>query len=186
MVPLTSLWIPILLAAIVVFLASSIIHMATPFHKKDVRGVPNEGEALEAFRRLKIPPGDYCVPHPSSAAGMKDPQFIERMAQGPVVLMTVTLGGSFSMANTLVWWFIYGVVVTVFGAYVASRALGPGAAYLDVFRFVGTTTFMGYALGLPQYSIWYRRNWGTTTRGMIDGLVYGLLTAGVFGWLWPR
>ena len=66
------------------------------------------------------------------------------------------------------------------------RALGPGAHYLSVFRFAGTVAFAGYSLGLLQNSIWYKRNWGTTARGMIDGLVYGLLTAGVFGWLWPR
>jgi hypothetical protein len=28
--------------------------------------------------------------------------------------------------------------------------------------------------------------WGTTIKEVIDGLVYGLLTAGTFGWLWPR
>jgi hypothetical protein len=34
-------------------------------------------------------------------------------------------------------------------------------------------------------SIWYHRSWGTTLRYTVDGLVYALLTAGIFGWLWP-
>jgi hypothetical protein len=90
------------------------------------------------------------------------------------------------MASNLVLWFIYTVVVSFFAAYIAGRAVGPGSDYLVVFRFVGTTAFMGYALALPQNSIWYRRSWGTTLKSMFDGLVYALLTAGTFGWLWPR
>jgi hypothetical protein len=77
-------------------------------------------------------------------------------------------------------------VVSVFAAYITGRALGPGANYLEVFRFAGTTSFLGYSMALLQTSIWYKRNWGTTIRVMIDGLLYGLLTAGTFGWLWPR
>jgi hypothetical protein len=90
------------------------------------------------------------------------------------------------MGTSLLLWFLYSVLVSVFAAYIAGRALGPGARYLGVFRFVGATAFMGYSLALLQQSIWYRRNWGTTLKLMVDGLVYGLLTGGTFGWLWPR
>ena len=83
-------------------------------------------------------------------------------------------------------WFVYLLVVSYFAAYIASRALAPGAYYLEVFRFAGATAFIGYAVALWQMSIWYHRSWGTTIRNTIDGLIYGLLTAGVFGWLWPR
>ena len=89
------------------------------------------------------------------------------------------------MGKSLLLWFVYVVVVTIFAAYIAGRALGPGTHYLLVFRFVGASAFMGYSLALPQQSIWYRRNWGTTLLSMFDGLVYALLTAGTFGWLWP-
>ena len=75
--------------------------------------------------------------------------------------------------------------MNLFAAYIASRAVQPGTDYLQVFRFVGTTAFMGYALGTLPESIWYRRSWGRTMKTVFDGLVYALLTAGVFGWLWP-
>jgi len=90
------------------------------------------------------------------------------------------------MGKSLVLWFLYSVVVSVFAAYVAGRALGPGAQYLQVFRFAGCTAFTAYSLALVQPSIWYGRNWGTTVKSMFDGLVYACLTAGTFGWLWPR
>ena len=186
MVPLSSLWLPVLVSAVIVFLASSVIHMVLPFHKKDMQKVPDEDAVQDAFRRIGIGPGDYAVPSAGSSQGMKDPAFIERMAKGPVVFMTVIPGGHSFMGTSLALWFCYCIVVSVFGGYIGGRALAPGAQYLDVFRFVGTVAFACYAMSLPQASIWYKRNWGTTIRSMIDGLVYGLLTAGTFGWLWPR
>jgi|SRR6516164_9797574 len=78
------------------------------------------------------------------------------------------------------------VVIGVFAAYVAGRALPPGTDYLQVFRFVGATAFIGYSVALWQMSIWNRRAWLTTIKATVDGLIYALLTAGTFGWLWPR
>jgi hypothetical protein len=89
------------------------------------------------------------------------------------------------MGANLVQWFLYSVVISVFAAYVTGRVLQPGADYLEVFRVAGTVTFMGYAMALPQFSIWYKRSWATTLRSMGDGLLYALLTGGTFGWLWP-
>jgi len=77
------------------------------------------------------------------------------------------------------------MVVGVFAAYVAGRALPPGSDYLRVFRFVGVTAFVGYTLALWQMAIWYRRSVLTTFKATVDGLIYALLTAGTFGWLWP-
>ncbi len=186
MVPVMSLAIPIVVSAVIVFVASSIIHMVLPFHRNDVRKLPNEDEALDAFRRLNLAPGDYAAPHADGPEGMKKPEFIAKMSKGPIVFLTVAPGGSVSMSTSLTLWFLYSVVVSVFAAYIAGRALGAGVSYLAVFRFVGASAFMGYALALAQNSIWYKRNWGMTIRSMIDGFVYALLTAGTFGWLWPR
>ena len=90
------------------------------------------------------------------------------------------------MGKSLTQWFIYLLLVGVCCAYIASRELQPGASYLAVFRLVGCSAFMAYALALPQASIWYRRNWRMCLTGMFDGLVFALLTGGAFGWLWPR
>ena len=108
------------------------------------------------------------------------------MQKGPIALMTISPGGQPQMATSLLLWFLYSVVVSFLAAYITGRALPSGASYLAVVRFAGSTAFMGYSLALLQNSIWYKRNWGTTVKTMFDGLVYGLLTAGTFGWLWPR
>ena len=117
---------------------------------------------------------------------MNTPAFAEKMKAGPVMVFTVMPSGPMSMSRNLVLWFIYSAVVGFFAAYVAGRALPAGAEYLRVFRFVGVIAFVGYSLALWQMSIWYRRAWSTTVKATVDGLVYALLTAGTFGWLWPR
>ena len=126
------------------------------------------------------------VPRASSSKEMQAPEFQEKLKQGPVLVMTVMPNGRMSMTGNLVQWFLYCVVVSFFAAYVASRALAPGADYLRVFQLVGATAFVGFTLALYQMSIWYRRSWSLAIKSSVDGLIYALLTAGTFGWLWPH
>lgn len=186
MTELYALWLPILLSPVIVFVASSVIHMALPWHKSDYPKVPNEDKVMDALRPLAIPPGDYMMPRPSSTQEMRSPEFAEKIKKGPVMVLTVMPSTPISMGKNLVLWFLYSAVVGVFAAYVAGRALPAGAAYLQVFRFAGVTAFVGYSVALWQMSIWYGRSWKTTFKATVDGLIYALLTAGTFGWLWPR
>jgi len=186
MVPIMSLWLPILLSAAFVFIASSIIHMFLGYHFNDFNKVPEETKLMDALRAFNIPPGEYFVPKADSPKGFKSPEFQEKMSKGPSFIMTIWPSGRHGMTQQLVLWFVYCVVVGIFAAYVAGRALGPGAQYLQVFRFAGVTAFACYAVAGWQETIWYRRSLGKSLRNTFDGLVYALLTAGVFGWLWPR
>ncbi|MCP4549427.1 MAG: hypothetical protein GY835_23475 [bacterium] len=140
---------------------------------------------MEALRKFNIPPGNYVFPRCGSTKGMSSPEYKEKASKGPVAFMTVLKSGPPEMGRSLVLWFCYSVLVSVFAAYIASRALAPGAHYLEIFRFVGCTAFAGYSLAWLQNAIWYKLNWCATFRSMFDGLIYALVTAGVFGWLWP-
>ena len=186
MVPLMALWLPIVVSAVIVFVASSIMHMVLPYHRSDYGRVPHEDDVMAALRKFNIPPGDYLLPCATSPKAMGTPEFKDKMTKGPVALITVMPSGPPSMAPSLAQWFVYCLVVGVFAAYIAGRALEADAHYLAVFRFAGCTAFVGYALALWQNTIWYKRAWTTTMKSTFDGLVYGLLTAGTFGWLWPR
>jgi hypothetical protein len=175
-----------LLSSVIVFIVSSAIHMVSPWHKNDFPKMSNEDKVSDALRPHAIPPGEYMIPRPSGREDMRSPEYAEKMKKGPVVILTVLPNGPASMSKNLIQWFLYSVVVSLFAAYVAGRALPVGAPYLHVFRFAGATAFLGYTLALWQASIWYGRPWGTTIKMTIDGLIYALLTAGVFGWLWAR
>jgi hypothetical protein len=185
MVPLASLWLPILLSAIIVFVASSVLHMVLKYHRTDWAKLPNEDAVMNALR--SVPVGDYMMPYSSGPAQTKTPEWQEKMKRGPMAVITVMSGDmQTAFKKALGLWFVYAIVVAIFAAYIAGRTHGPGTPYLEVFRIVGTVAFIGYAMGLWQHSIWYGRKWSTTIKSSMDGLIYGLLTAGTFGWLWPR
>jgi hypothetical protein len=186
MVSLTTLWLPILLSAAVVFFVSFVLHMLVPFHRSDFLKLPSEDEVMEALRRFSIPPGDYMAPSSTGPAAMRDPKFLEKMTKGPVVVATFLPGGPIRMGGQLAQWFVYCAIVGVFAAYIATRTLASGTDYLHVSQIVSCVAFVGYTLALWQQSIWYHRSWATTIRYTIDGLIYGFLTGGVFGWLWPK
>ena len=186
MTHLHELWMPILLSSVIVFIVSSLIHMVLPWHKNDYRAVPNQDKVMDALRAFSIPPGDYMLPRPSSSKDMNSAEFKAKVKKGPVIVMTVMPEGGMPVGRNMVLWFIYSLVIGILVAYVSGRALLPGTHYLRVFRFAGVTAFIAYSVGLWQMSIWYSRSWATTIKSTVDGLIYGLLTAGTFGWLWPR
>ncbi len=180
------LWLPILVSAVFVFIASSIIHMLLPWHKSDYPKMPREDEVLDALRPFAIPPGDYMVPRPAKREDLKSPEFQEKLSKGPVMVLTVWPNGMMNMGRNLALWFLYLLAVGAFTALVVGNAVRAGAAYMRVFHFTATVAFVGYTLALWQMSIWYRRSLSITIKATIDGLIYALLTAGTFGWLWPR
>lgn len=185
MVPILSLWLPILLSAVFVFIVSSLIHMLLPYHQNDFTSVPDEDGVIEALGKFNISPGDYVIPRPASPKEMNSPEYIDKVSKGPVAFMTIMQPGPPKMGGSLFMWFIYSIIISIFAGYIAGHALGPGAKYLSVFRFAGAVAFAGYSLGLLQNSIWYKRKWSSTCKSMFDGLIYALVTAGTFAWLWP-
>lgn len=185
MTSLMSLVIPTIVSAVFVFIASSVIHMATKWHNDEYPMVPNQGKIMDAIKALGLPPGDYMFPKPKDMADMKSPEFVAMAEKGPLT-MTLMPAGPMAMGPTMANWFLYSVIVSLFAGYVASAALPPGTAYLKVFQIVGTSAFMAYAFALWPLKIWYRRSTKITVKATIDGLVYALLTAGTFGWLWPK
>jgi len=185
MVSLFALWLPILISAVVVFMVSSIIHMASPWHKSDYPKMREEDKVMDVLRPLNIPPGDYMAPRPSGSKEMRSQEFIEKMNRGPVFMLTVFPNGQTSMGMNLILWFLYSVVIGFFAAYVAGRTLPSGASVIQVYRLTGVTAWMGYSAALWQLSIWYHRAWSITIKSTVDGLIYAIFTAVIFGWLWP-
>ncbi|HXS10747.1 MAG TPA: hypothetical protein VN852_12260 [Candidatus Krumholzibacteria bacterium] len=186
MVALSALLLPILIAAVAVFFLSFLFHMVLRYHTTDFVKLSNEDAVMSSLRSFKIPPGDYMMPCGTGPESMKDPAFLEKFKQGPVVVMTVMPAGNMSMGKQLVQWFIYCLVVSLIAGYIAAAALPAGSPYLAVFRFAGCTAFLCYAMAQFQDSIWYKRKWTTTMKNVFDGLIYGLFTGGIFGAMWPK
>lgn len=185
MVSLMSLWLPILLSAVAVFIVSSVIHMVFRYHNSDFQSLPDEAAGRAAINGLNLPPDDYAVPWCGSMKEFGSEEFVAKRREGPVGFFTLLPPGQMSMTSGLVQWFVYSLVVGVLAAYVARLTLPAGAGYLLVHRVTATAAFMGYGVAHAQASIWYKRRWGVTFKYLFDALIYGLFTGGIFGWLWP-
>ena len=182
---LTSLWLPILLSAVFVFVVSSILHMVVQIHKGDYVKLPGEDKVLAEMRAQGVKPGDYMFPCAASMKDMGTPEMVDKCTIGPVGFLTVVPSGPWRMGNNLIQWFLYSILIGVFTAYVAYHGLGRGAEYLAVFRIAGSVAVLAYASAYMPNSIWKGSPWGTTLKFAFDGLLYGLVTAGTFAWLWP-
>jgi hypothetical protein len=186
MIPLTALWLPILLSAVIVFFASFIMHMVLSYHKSDYRKLPDEDRVTDALRSAGVTRGPaYFFPY-CKFEEMKSAPVIEKFKRGPVGLLTVLPSGPPTMGKNMVQWFLYCVVISIFAAYLSGRTLAPATAFLPVFRVVGTAALLGYGAAHAQESIWSGRSWVVTLKHLFDSAIYALLTAGIFGWLWPK
>jgi hypothetical protein len=185
MVSLTELWLPVLLSAVFVFIASSIIHMALPVHRNDCRRLPGEEKLLLEMRAQGLLPGDYVFPNPGSMKNMGSPEMLAKYSAGPVGFVTVVPSGPPAIGKSLVQWFLFSIGVGVFAAYIAGIGLPRGSDFMTVFRVAGTSAILGYAASQVQDSIWKGRSWNSTLKYVLDGVVYGLGTGAVFAWLWP-
>jgi hypothetical protein len=185
MVPITALWMPIVLSAVIVFVVSSLIHMLLKYHDSDYRKLPEEDKILAAIRPANLQPGLYVFPH-STHKEMNSPAMVEKFKQGPVGFMTIRPSGAVNMGKFLGQWFVFCLVVGTVSACLAGRVLPPGTPYRPVFHVVGLAAFLGYGVGTLSNGIWKGQPWSSVIKEVIDGLIYGLLTAGTFGWLWPR
>src|SRR5438067_2709602 len=158
MIPLTALWLPILLSAVIVFFASFIMHMVLAYHKSDYRKLPDEDRVTDALRSAGVTRGPaYFFPY-FSFEEMKSAPVSEKMKRGPVGLVTLLPSGPPAMGKNLVQWFLYCVVISIFSAYLSSRTLAPGTAFLEVFRVVGIAALLGCTVRRREWSDWESRH----------------------------
>ncbi len=183
MVELSALLVPILVSAVLVFFTSSIVHMVLPYHRSDYDKLPDEDAVLDLLRDQKAGAGNYVAPHCVTPQDRKDPEMIAKLERGPLAFLTVI--PKMAMGKQLGSWFVFCIVMNLVVAYVATFTLTAGAEYMTVFRLVSTVAFLGYAGSCATESIWMGRRWTTAFKHMFDGLLFALVTAGTFSWLWP-
>ena len=175
------LWMPIVASAVLVFVLSALVWMVFPWHKSDFTAPKDEATVRSALSGHE--PGYYLVPYHTNPKDLENPEVARKYEEGPQAYITVVPNGMPSMGPKLALSFLFYLGVGVLCAYFVSRTAAPDADYLGVFRIAGTTAFAAYGIAFIQESIWFGRPWSLTAKGMLDGLLYGLVTGGVFGWL---
>lgn len=182
---IAELWLPIALSAVFVFIVSSILHVALPFHRGDYIALPEEERVLQTLREAGAKPGSYMFPRPESMEAIKTPEYQARLKEGPLGVLTIGAPGRFNMGMNLGLWFVQSLITAVLIAYVGWHGLGAGASSAHVFQVTGAAAVLGYAVGHMHESIWKCLSWTITARFIVDGILYALTTAGTFAWLWP-
>ena len=184
MVVLSSLWLPILLSTVFVFIASFLMWVVLPHHKSDWKEAPDEEGLRRAANEGGLPPGQYVIPYCVDTKEMNSPEMVEKYERGPNVFLTVKPPGKPGMGKNLVLTFIYYLVISIFIAYLAGNTLAPDADYLSIFRVTGTAGVLAHCAAVIPNAIWFGRTWSSALKEVGDGIVYALLIAGTFGWLW--
>ena len=181
MVTIGSLWLAIIVSAVVAWIGSAITNVVLPHHKTDFAALPDEGE-LSGL--ADAAPGRYDFPHMTGMKDLQDESNIAKLNAGPVGIITIMPKGMINMSRNLGLSFIYNLVVGFLVAYITAATLSADATYLEVFRVAGFSAWLAYSWALVPEAIWFGRSWSNVLKYMADGLFYAGLTAGVFGWLW--
>jgi hypothetical protein len=178
------LWLPVVLSAAVCFVLSAASHMLLPWRRNEWGRITDFTALQSAIRGLA--PGIYAFPAAPDQRQQLTPEWKDRWAKGPSGWLTIAHPGAMSIGRSMALSLLVYLLVGFMDAYVAAHALGSAPHYRAVFRIVGTVGFMSYAVGTVFSSIWNDRPWRVYLSDLVDALVLALVTAGIFGWLWPR
>jgi hypothetical protein len=184
MLALSHLWLPIIVSAIAVFVVSALLHMLFTYHNSDYRPFTNEDEVRAAITKGGATPGQYILPY-AVAMGAKDPAVQQKMREGPTGFVLLRKPSGPEMGPFLAQWFVLTLVVSCLVAYVAALVLAPGAGHMMVFRVVSAVAFLAYAGSQAQEAIWRAVPWSSVIKTILDGLIFGLVTGGLFAVMWP-
>ena len=182
---LPQLWLPILVTAVAVFIASSLIHMVFKWHNSDYRKLSNEDAVRDAIRAGAPAPGQYVVPHCADMKDMQGEAMQKKFIDGPVGMLTLRKNGPPSMGGSLIQWFIYTLLVASIAGAMALRIFGVQGSAHGAGHLVGLVSFLTYTGGSVQMGIWMGKPWGSVAKDILDGLIYGIISVLVFTWLWP-
>lgn len=185
MLTLTSLLLVIIAGAASSLVASAITWMVLPHHRSDYSRLPDEDGTISMLDKQDLKPGFYNFPHCANWDELKNEKIRKKFADGPIGFITIVPSGMPPMGKNMLQQFIYYAMTGVFIAYVVSLSQPAGAEYMSVFRATGAVAWLAYGFGGLPDSIWYGKPWPVQFKNLADSLFYALMTAGVYGWLWP-
>ncbi len=181
----THLWLPVLITAVAVFIASSLIHMVFKWHNSDYKKLSNEDAVRDAIRAGSPSPGQYVVPYCADMKDMQNEAMQQKYIAGPIGMLTLRKNGPPSIGGSLIQWFVYVLVVAAIAGAMAMRVFGVGGNAHGAGHLVGLVSFLTFTGGSVQMGIWMGKPWGSVIKDVLDGLIYATIGCLVFTWLWP-
>ena len=177
---LINLWLPIILSAVALWVASSVFWTALPHHNQDFDPLPDEDAMMKSVTQLEIPPGRYLFPYPYHP-GADRKALMEKYTQGPRgSLVTWDMP---NMGKNLGLTFVYFLLISAVTAYVAWAAIGGQEAltFSKVLQIVGGIGVLVFCSSGQLHAIWFPRR---MIMEFVDGIAYGLIIGLIFASLW--
>lgn len=182
---LLALWLPILVTAIGVFVASSLVHMVFKYHNSEYRGLNNEDAIRDVMRVASLTPGLYVTPKCNDVKAMSSETMIKKYVEGPVAHITIMANGAPNMGRALGLWFLWSVLVAAFAALIALHTIPLNGNAAMAAHVIALISFVMYGAGSVQDFIWMGKPFSSMMKYLLDALIYSIVTALSFMWLWP-
>ena len=184
-VSVSELWLAILLAGLLCWIASALIHMLIKYHNADYKGLTNE-EAVSAALAEKDPiPALYTLPYCIDMKAMGEEHIQKKFNDGPVAMITIMPNGMPPMGKLLTQQILFFIFGSFLIGYLATLSISTNADFMMVFRQVFVAAYLTYGRAQIPYSIWMGQPWSNCIRYMLDALIYAAVTASTFAFLWP-
>lgn len=184
MLPLASLWLPIVVATVLVFVASALFWMVGPHHKNDVRLLPAEAAMADVLRAENLKPGVYRLPW-AKGAESRSSDFLERLRKGPVAMITAIRPGPFNMGRAMALTVLWFLGISTLVGFIAARTMGVMTPSREVFWVTAVAAFVAHVGAEGTNAIWWGKPWSHIAKQSFDAAVYGAITGASFCWLWP-
>ena len=179
------LWLPIIATAVLIFIASSLIHMVFKWHNADYKKLANEDDVRAAVRAGSPPPGQYVIPHCMDMKEMQADAMQKKYVEGPIAFLTVRENGPPAMGSSLSLWFVYCIIIAAIAGAIVLQVYGLSANAQRAGCLVGLVSFLTFVGGSVQMGIWMGKPWGSVAKDALDGFIYAGIAGLTFMWLWP-
>ena len=179
---LTVLWLPIIVATVVLWILSFVAWVVMFLHFPDFKKLDAEDEIMDLVSEKNVPAGNYMFPHAGSKAEQGKKEYQDRYMAGP--RGTLNVYDVPNMGLNMVLTIVYFLVTAITIAYITEVACPAGDAentFMKVFRIAGTIGVLTYASSPVLHRIWFKARMITD---MIDGVAYGLAIGLIYALLW--
>ena len=184
-VSVSELWLAILIAGLLCWVASALIHMLLKYHNADYKGLPNEAAVSSALADKTPAPALYTLPYCADMKAMGEEPMQKKFTDGPVAMITIMPNGMPAMGKLLSQQIIFFVFGSFLIGYLATISIAGNADFMTVFRQIFVASFLTYGWAQIPYSIWMGQPWSNCVRYLLDALIYAVVTACTFSLLWP-
>jgi hypothetical protein len=144
-------WLAIVLAGLLCWIASALIHMLIKYHNADYNKLANE-EAVALADQSPVS-ALYTLPYCNDMKAMGEESMQKKFNDGPVAMITIMPNSMPSMGKLLSQQILYFILCSLLIGYLASLSIATNVDFMMVFRQIFIASFLTYGWAQIPLSI---------------------------------